>query len=386
MLMTRLAIATYDFGRIPVDETAEAEERQHNLSLLTRTREEFSLIWFALTFFFKPSAIHIKMTKADQVQTLLTLRFITNIKGSVMFASACLLPVVVLVIVVCLLVPPFAHGCTGCATNNLATAITIACLGSLGLLNAVVFTVKCRAFPDAWGVFQEGRLSARGVVVALLGFLLLCFLQVPYQYLFTIMMGFGFTFGLTVVTGYQVYLASKNETATYINHRRHQVSSKNKSSVVESGSNPNGPSPSPVQDLKYQKLNDVLCSPALTRAFEYHLSTEFGGENLCFLQDVYDWMATYDDIPRTAAAARARKLINTYISDRGFYQINISSEMAKPLLELVNVDPESIRRDSFDPVRNEIAGLLEAGAVPRFLSSREYSSLISGDVVVQNMT
>ena len=82
----------------------------------------------------------------------------------------------------------------------------------------------------------------------------------------------------------------------------------------------------------------------------------------------------YDLSPSTALS-RARKLIQTYISETGLYQVNLPSrtvdQITKELAKIEN-DVEGSKemlRDGrlFDEARSEIAGLLERDSVMRFL-------------------
>jgi hypothetical protein len=45
-----------------------------------------------------------------------------------------------------------------------------------------------------------------------------------------------------------------------------------------------------------------------------------------------------------------------------------------------------ITQDVFDEARTEIAGLLETGAVKRFKASKEYSALVSEDLVLSTLS
>jgi hypothetical protein len=143
---------------------------------------------------------------------------------------------------------------------------------------------------------------------------------------------------------------------------------------------------SPVDDIKLYAavLFETTSNAAMLRAFEYQLSLELGGESLFFLTDTSEWKASYSDMTTTAATARAKKLAQTYIKMNGVYQVNISHSMATRLLHELSHNPE-VPFTLFDEARVEIAGLLEYGAVKRFVKSPEHRVLVSEGMVAQIM-
>jgi hypothetical protein len=412
MLMTKLSMATYEFGRIPLDETNRMEEELASLNSVQRFLKNVHHIWFGLRYIFVPNGVRHTPNRQDHIRTLVCLRFITSHKGAFMFSLLCAFPYIILTVIVCLTVPAFAANCTGCAPDNDYTSFTIVSFGGALLLNAVFFVTKCRSLPDVWGVFAEGRLSARGIILGYIGFLLTAFTRVPYKYMFVILTSFGFCLGFFFASSYQILIAQSREATKVnsINGRPTQAprskSKRTRGSVGSDGTTtPNGSKVesmvenanalvSPVSDLKmFTRLNEILSSPELLRAFEYHLSTEFGSENLCFLQDVHEWRLAFRDVARTASLARARKICGTYISDKGLNQVNLPDDMREELVQKVNANTEdastlanSITIDIFDRARTEIANLLEKGAVMRFSKTQSYASFIGGTLVVATLT
>jgi hypothetical protein len=147
--MTRLATTTYSNGRIPIDEASAEEEAYLALSLTAKIKSELSLLWFSLKLFFSPqSTIHSKLSRTEQVRTILALRFVTTSRGSVLFASMVFSPSLLLILIVCLAVPEFRAGCTDCAPNNLVVSSALIPLAGVMLLNSQLFVLKCRNFPD----------------------------------------------------------------------------------------------------------------------------------------------------------------------------------------------------------------------------------------------
>jgi hypothetical protein len=402
MLLTRLSLATFEFGRIPFNVSSEAQQRMYNLPFFSRIAEYLSLIRFAFKLTARPYAIHTELSQADHLRTLLALKFISSRSGSSLFVIVCLFPYIILIAVVIAAVPPFRDGCTGCVPDNHVVNFTIAVLAAALLVNALFFICMTKTLPDVWQVFWESRLSSRGVIPAFTGTFIIAFTTLEFKYYFNVLCTIGHCWGYFVVTVYQVYAAWRAETSVQrqINPgERSPVSSMKRfrgaGSIVGSRTESSSLTGetlgglNPVSDLKgFPRLQEVFSSAELLRAFEYHLSIEFGSENLSFLRDVAEWRATYRDVAKNASAARAKKLINSYIADSGLYQINISYEMAQKLLTLYrsissDASPNTVPEDAFDEARSEVAFLLERGAAARFMKTPEYKRITGGNILVQ---
>jgi len=211
MLMTSLSYATQSNGRIPLEDIAKVEEAQEALQGWGRIKENARLIWFGLRFVFIPNGIRGKKSRAEHITTLVALRFVSSRKGALLFTVACLLPYLVLVVVVCLVYPPFRAGCVGCIPDNGPTVVMVVILGVLLLSLAMVFNYKCSSLPDVWGVFLEESLSASGVGGAFLGFILISFTGIENRYYFNILIAVALMIGFSTTTTFQIYLASKSE-------------------------------------------------------------------------------------------------------------------------------------------------------------------------------
>jgi hypothetical protein len=391
MLMTRLSFATYQFGRIPLQITADAEQKLAEMSLASWFCESLSLLWFGLKFVFQPSSVKSSITEENHLRTLLTLRFITSTKGSIFYAFVILFPSIVLAVIICLTVPPLRVGCTGCAPENYVATYSVVGWGTALFVNAVFFVIRCRKLPDVWQVFQEGRLiSSRGGFPAFASMSIMLWSQLPYRYYFSLISTFAFCLMFYFATVHQIIAARNLELSTQANFDSH-VPLKHLELMEHYGSQIDLVSSSnmqtPIDDIKgLHHLREILQHSELSRAFQYYLSTEFSYENLCFLQDTSAWRKSYNDVAKNALGSRAKKLINTYISDRGLYQLNISCDMSQKLLHLSNsisIDPDFIVSiDSFDEARVEVGTLLERGAVTRFMKTPEYAAITTGEAVV----
>jgi hypothetical protein len=410
MLMTKLSMATYNFGRIPLDETNKLEEELASLHPVHRFFRNVHHIWFGVRYIFAPNGVSHTPNREDHIRTLVCLRFITSHKGAFMFTFLCACPYILLTVIVCLTVPAFAGNCTGCAPDNNVISFTTVSFGGAVLLNGIFFVIRSRHLPDAWGIFAEGRLSARAIGLGFIGFNLTAFTQVPYKYMFIIVTNVGFCLGFFFVSSFQILIARRRDIVKInsVNGGRPTKapykSKRSRGSVASDGTTlPTGSKVesmvenahmlvSPVSDLKMcTKLNEILSSPDLLRAFEYHLSTEFGSENLCFLQDVHEWKLAFRDVARTASFARARKISSTYIKNNGLNQVNLPDEMREELLRKLDSTQDAVsnanglKDDIFDRARAEIANLLETGAVMRFSKTQSYVNFVGGHVVVQTL-
>jgi hypothetical protein len=392
MIMTKLAVTTYDYGRIPVDEVMQEEDRRKSLGVWSKFCENIALIVHGASFYYKQGKLVGKTSIEEQVKILITWRLISSWYGSLLFVSLLMIPSVVILIICCLVVPEFYNSCTGCEPANLAVIILVIVYGGLGLLNGMLFSFRSRNLPDAWGFFVENRTSTRIMGLGFIGFIILAFvINVPYHYMITIPPCVLFTIAFTVNSSMQIFIASQTETRMHnrvkgVKSKLAGIGAKHESSTGPSSSNSVAVN-SIAWDLKCPKLHEILSNPGCRKAFEYHLSTEFGGENTCFLQDTYDWILSYNDIAKTAAASRARKIIKTYISENGIFQINVSSRTAEPLMKISKDESgDSVTSTIFDEARREIAYLLEIGAVARFATAKEqYMSVLNSAVVAQSV-
>ena len=398
MLMTRLSYATYQYGRIPIDVTNVEEEKIKTLNAWKRFRREIDYILFSFQFFYRTNRVKAADNREDHLKTLLALKFIASTRGSIMFASFCMIPWFAMIIVMCLAVPTYRENCYGCPPDHDTLIFTIICFGLLVALFAIIFAARCRNLPDVWGVFKEARLSAIGVVFSSISFIVATLGNFPGQYYFAIPASMGWAIGFGVITTFQLYLGRKKEMETQQGNKKSRsnypntVSSQHGTNTAEGGDMSSATATmtlansSPCADLKgFRKLNEVLADPELRKAFEFHLSTEFGQENLSFLYDIHEWRSTFHDVALSAAIARAKKIYSTYISNDGLYQINIPATMSREIAEDLlskNEKEDRVHARMFDKARTEVARLLEEGAIARFVRTSAYVNAASAKTLI----
>lgn len=397
MLMTKLSYATFRHGRISIDITNEAEEKLAALGWFRRLREEFSWIRFGFGFLYRADLVQKTDDKDEHLKTLLALKFITSIRGSLMFASFIMLPWFLLLIIVCISVPTYRNNCYGCAPDHDPLVYTIISLGAFVVGFAAVFAAHCRGLTDVWGVFRESRLSAVGVVTSSIGFMIMCLGTFQGRYFFVIVAAMSWSIGFSLTTSFQVFLGSRQRgsqvrgtkiTSSPGSKRGRGANAKtgNKASQAESSVHDSILASfvgSPCADLKgCSKLNEILADNEIRRTFEFHLSEEFGLENLSFLLDTQEWRMSFHDVSRSAALSRARKIFSTYVSNDGLYQINIAGHMSKELSNALAAGEDRLTATIFDKARTEIARLLEVGAVSRFITTPAYVSATSAKAVM----
>jgi len=79
MVMRKLAVTTYDRGRIPVDEVMQEKDRRKSLGIWSRFCESIALIAYGASFFYnKQGKLVGKTAIEDQVKILLTWRLISS--------------------------------------------------------------------------------------------------------------------------------------------------------------------------------------------------------------------------------------------------------------------------------------------------------------------
>jgi hypothetical protein len=123
----------------------------------SRVKHEIGCLLRAISMIYTPNIVHSQISRAQQIENIFTLRFVSSFRGSILFVMLCMLPLAITVFIVCLSIPQFREGCNGCAVNNYIVVLSVVVVGGLGALNAIGFAVRCRKLPDAWGVFHEGR-------------------------------------------------------------------------------------------------------------------------------------------------------------------------------------------------------------------------------------
>ena len=386
-------MATFDLGRVPIDELSAIKERYSSMNIFQRLSSSFNLIFWSLKFIFQPNAVRQTPDRATQIKTLMALKFISSVNGALLFNFIVLSPYIIGLTVTVLLIPEFAQGCYGCAVNNPYTIYGAIVLGGVLLSFAIIFAIKARKLPDIWKIFEEGRGSAKGVIVSFTGFLVLAFGQFDEIYYMLVMFMGGFYFAFFYVTSWQILSAMKSEGKSYksltvIRSRQSNLQNNSESSgsrILSKTDGETGNSVLPVLSSlnknAYPKLMEICSSSTLFRLFEHHVSQEFGSENISFIQDVNDWRSSFPDIAKTARLARAKKIINSYVVEGALNQVNLSYEMISELEKIK--DEQEVKHETFDRSTLEIANLLEVGAVQRFLKSDAYKQYWSGDVVVR---
>jgi len=117
-------------------------------------------------------------------------------------------------------------------------------------------------------------------------------------------------------------------------------------------------------------LHTILADPEVLDMFEKHLEHEFGIESMFFLEDTAQWIYTYHDVAPAVRLARARKIYKTYVDHNSPFAINVPSHLSLALQSaLLGADVDPIM---FDQARNEVARLLERGAVARFVATSAF--------------
>jgi hypothetical protein len=390
MLLTGLSFSTQKNGRISLEKIAKIKENEEQLNLLDFLTYKTGLMWYGLKYVFQPNSIRLKESEEDQIQILLSLKFLCSWKGSRVFTLLILLPYILLCIIICLSIPAYRNGCSGCLADNPLNRYSTVVLSALLFAQSIMFGVKCRKLPDVWGVYFEETLTVSGMFLGFTGVVFICFSSIQSKYMFNILLGFGGGLAYFLTTGYQMILAMRYEK--YIPHARHVVSGAPSPSTIPSKrSRTSIDSPEALSRnllnggvKKYvPSLTEVMNDPELTRRFEIHLAIEYADENLNFLRDAAEWRIAFNDVKKSSTVARAKKIINNYIKHGGLQQINISWKVSEQLLSGINGDPEEIREDFFDDARLEIAKLLEIGAVYRFKKSNQYADVLTGEIVVE---
>ena len=416
MLITKVSIATYEFGRIPLDELVQAQEIIQNKPIIVQLFEALQILRWCFWLVFRTNSVKKTKNREEYVKTLLILRFFTAI-GHVLISIYFFVLLSVTVVVCCLTIPAFSSGCRGCLVENSPTAFaTIVLASTLAVIHGFFITFKCRNLPDVWGIYHEGVTALYFAIFAFIAWIIVVFGNFQGKYYFLILFMLAAYGSYSITSIYQLYLGRKSDqdtTSSFQNEYSTHNTNATTTSMGNASSQPlskltrtsiandfslsfdRRPSLAPQNSClpildhlkqKYPKLQEISTNPILFRQFEYHLSTEYGMENLSFLQDIYEWKKSFLDVSRSASLSRAKKLINTYIKDGGLYQINISSDMAKELLNYLKVssDEESLQvtADIFDPASLEIARLLEIGAATRFFQTSTYKDYVSTEVVI----
>ena len=116
------------------------------------------------------------------------------------------------------------------------------------------------------------------------------------------------------------------------------------------------------------KLAAVLASPDDATALGNQLAAEWGQEALWFLEDAAQYRATFHDVSPPTRLARARKICRTYLDRGAMSEVNISASQRAAVVAHVaaaEADASRVSREAFDDVRQELAWVLENGAVTR---------------------
>jgi hypothetical protein len=142
-------------------------------------------------------------------------------------------------------------------------------------------------------------------------------------------------------------------------------------------------SPSPVDANVAPQLDSLLRRPGVADMFENHLISELGIESLNFLQDTSEWKLDFHDTAPTARLARAKRLVRSYVESDGLMAINIPGIMSEKIKKtILNAKDTDLSDTVFDDARREISSLLEVGAVPRFLNSKEFRETQAEEAVI----
>uniref|UniRef100_A0A7S3PFG5 RGS domain-containing protein n=1 Tax=Aplanochytrium stocchinoi TaxID=215587 RepID=A0A7S3PFG5_9STRA len=136
-------------------------------------------------------------------------------------------------------------------------------------------------------------------------------------------------------------------------------------------------------------------APFPLSTFESYINDELAGENLDFFRDVRTFKAKYEKYDAGTLASDPVKsefirscfnIIDRYVAPGSEYEVNLSGENRKKLLENVfNVEQENsvVSSDIFDSAQQEIFGLMAVDTYPRFLrllKSRNLSDKLAREV------
>ena len=354
------------------------------------------------------------MSREEQLQSLLTLQFVLSERGQSLYALFTLAPFLIVALAVGVAGDPaYYSGCRGCPVSGTVTYVLLveAVLIILGGLLLRFRTQRIRR--DPWNFKRENALTLACAVVSLLGFVLYNFTdlsEVAPTFDASIIALAGLVGMLFASTVFPVLMAHRVEPRG--DHPQRQAAVRaapnspggGKSAVRGGGGggrsggtasaagtsaagaaaasyHGNGQSAaySEPDDYRFEHLDDILRSPALLDAFTRYLQTEFGAEALMFLQDTAQWRAQYNDVSASARSARARRIARTYVGAHAMLAINVPATVERAILAQLAKAEDAVPLSVFDAARDEIARLLELGAMRRFKErSAEYLEVAAG--------
>jgi hypothetical protein len=370
-MLTRFSQIVFRYGRVLMD---SPEEEDKNIQWTTWAKVKWAMgtMWYLIKSLTRPESVALEVDASSKVQTLEQLKFITSRAGILSLLATTITPWWSIAFLIVFL-DPVSTVCYGCHRDGIQTAIIIA-ESVIMVAMTLVLTIRVRKLPDEWGMFMEGRLSLRSVMVSFIGLILVGFetTNPPNSYWdYQIILSLGLDAAFFCVSGLQVILGwwtrdvgdmkAMNRKTVGLGGNRKTVAAKSDNSGLE------GNIGSLVDVTVARGLAQIVGDPDMLNEFERHLADEFSNEGISFLRAIGEWRSNFREVTSSTRAARARRIYRTYIHHSGILVVNLPATIKNEITRIMEgSNDDLVTITLFDAAKREVSRLLERDAVPRF--------------------